>query len=69
MARLPIVANARFGTTTRPGKGGHRHVKGRETPYRFVDRDELQADFWRLLTNGVRHRDRNAYHRFPGRRP
>jgi hypothetical protein len=29
------------------GKGDHRHVKGRETPYRFVDIDELQADFWR----------------------
>jgi hypothetical protein len=29
------------------GKGDHRHVKGRETPYRFVDPDELQADLWR----------------------
>jgi Family of unknown function (DUF6516) len=29
------------------GKGEHRHVKGRETPYRFVDIEELQADFWR----------------------
>lgn len=29
------------------GQGDHRHVKGRATPYRFVDRDELEADFWR----------------------
>jgi hypothetical protein len=31
------------------GKGDHRHVKGRETPYRFVDIDELQEDFWREI--------------------
>jgi hypothetical protein len=31
------------------GKGDHRHVKGRQTRYRFVDLDELQADFWRYI--------------------
>jgi hypothetical protein len=46
MPRLPTMANACLGTTTRPGERDRRHVKGRETPYRFVDLDELQADFW-----------------------
>ena len=27
------------------GKGDHRHVKGRETAYRFVDAEKLIADF------------------------
>jgi Family of unknown function (DUF6516) len=27
------------------GKGDHRHVKGRETAYRFVDPEKLIADF------------------------
>jgi hypothetical protein len=27
------------------GKGDHRHVKGRETTYRFVDPEKLIADF------------------------
>lgn len=28
------------------GKGDHKHVDEREVPYRFVDLDRLQADFW-----------------------
>lgn len=28
------------------GKGDHRHVGERETPYRFAGLDKLQADFW-----------------------
>jgi hypothetical protein len=28
------------------GKGDHKHVEGREEPYRFVDLQALQADFW-----------------------
>jgi Family of unknown function (DUF6516) len=27
------------------GKGDHRHIKGRETTYRFVDVEKLIADF------------------------
>ncbi len=27
------------------GKGGHRHVRGRESAYRFVSPDKLIADF------------------------
>ena len=29
------------------GKGDHKHVGEREIPYRFIDLDTLQADFWR----------------------
>jgi Family of unknown function (DUF6516) len=29
------------------GKGDHRHVRKRQTPYRFVDPDTLIEDFWR----------------------
>ncbi len=29
------------------GKGDHRHVRGAEGPYSFVDQDALLADFWR----------------------
>jgi Family of unknown function (DUF6516) len=29
------------------GKRDHRHLKGRQMPYRFVYVDELQTDFWR----------------------
>lgn len=28
------------------GKGDHRHIGERETPYRFVDAETLQRDFW-----------------------
>jgi hypothetical protein len=28
------------------GKGGHRHIGGREAPYRFRSLDNLQTDFW-----------------------
>lgn len=28
------------------GKGDHRHVRGRETPYRFQGVDQLVKDFW-----------------------
>ncbi|MBX9746164.1 MAG: hypothetical protein K2X34_04635 [Hyphomonadaceae bacterium] len=28
------------------GKGDHRHVGARETPYRFADLETLQRDFW-----------------------
>lgn len=28
------------------GKGDHKHVEEREVPYRFVDLETLQADFW-----------------------
>ncbi|MBS0431627.1 MAG: hypothetical protein JSS21_04385 [Proteobacteria bacterium] len=28
------------------GKGDHKHVGRRETPYRFIDLDTLQHDFW-----------------------
>jgi Family of unknown function (DUF6516) len=28
------------------GKGDHRHVRERQTPYRFADLDTLLADFW-----------------------
>jgi hypothetical protein len=31
------------------GKGDHRHVKGRQMPYRFADLDKLQAGFWRNI--------------------
>ena len=27
------------------GKGDHRHVRGRESPYRFVSPEKLMADF------------------------
>ena len=29
------------------GKGDHKHVGDRETPYRFTDLTALQADFWK----------------------
>ena len=28
------------------GKGDHRHIGKRETPYRFVTPEKLLADFW-----------------------
>jgi hypothetical protein len=28
------------------GKGDHKHVAGREVPYRFRGLEKLQADFW-----------------------
>lgn len=28
------------------GKGDHRHVRNRETPYEFKSLDALQVDFW-----------------------
>jgi hypothetical protein len=28
------------------GKGDHRHMGGRESPYRFRSLDNLQTDFW-----------------------
>ena len=28
------------------GKGNHKHVQEREVPYRFIDLENLQADFW-----------------------
>ncbi|WP_275096069.1 toxin-antitoxin system TumE family protein [Sedimenticola hydrogenitrophicus] len=28
------------------GKGDHKHMAGREVPYRFIDLETLQADFW-----------------------
>jgi len=28
------------------GKGDHRHIGGREAPYRFRSLDTLQTDFW-----------------------
>lgn len=28
------------------GKGGHKHVGGREKPYRFVSVRKLREDFW-----------------------
>jgi hypothetical protein len=29
------------------GKGDHKHIGERQMPYRFIDLDALQADFWR----------------------
>ena len=29
------------------GKGDHRHVHGRETPYEFETLEALQVDFWK----------------------
>jgi Family of unknown function (DUF6516) len=29
-----------------PGKGDHKHLDGREVPYRFKGLDALQVDFW-----------------------
>jgi Family of unknown function (DUF6516) len=29
------------------GKGDHRHVHGRETPYEFENLEALQVDFWK----------------------
>jgi hypothetical protein len=28
------------------GKGDHRHIGGKEAPYRFRDIESLQVDFW-----------------------
>ncbi len=28
------------------GKGDHKHIRGRETPYRFTTPQALLADFW-----------------------
>lgn len=28
------------------GKGDHKHVRESEVPYRFIDVETLQADFW-----------------------
>jgi hypothetical protein len=28
------------------GKGDHRHIGGKQTPYRFSDPDTLLEDFW-----------------------
>jgi len=28
------------------GKGDHRHLGGREVPYRFQSLEEMQVDFW-----------------------
>ena len=35
------------GYVNETGKGGHKHLHGRELPYRFVDVDTLVADFYR----------------------
>ena len=29
------------------GKGDHRHIEGKESAYKFVSVEQLQADFWR----------------------
>jgi len=46
--RLALVAEEvcvlRYDNET--GKGDHKHIEGRELPYRFVDLELLQADFW-----------------------
>jgi hypothetical protein len=31
------------------GKGDHRHCRGREEPYAFVDVQTLLADFWQAI--------------------
>lgn len=33
------------------GKGDHRHIGGRERPYRFTDYEKLLADFWSDVDN------------------
>jgi len=46
--RLALVAEEacvlRYDNET--GKGDHKHIEEREVPYRFVDLERLQADFW-----------------------
>jgi len=33
------------------GKGDHRHVGAKESPYRFRDLESLQVDFWDDVAN------------------
>jgi uncharacterized protein with HEPN domain len=39
------AANGSSATTTSAARADHRHLKGTESPYRFVSIDELLADF------------------------
>ncbi len=36
------------------GKGDHRHVRGREWPYRFTSFEALLSDFWRDVDKETR---------------
>ena len=36
------------------GKGDHKHLGRREAPYRFVDLDTLQSDFWEDVATCLR---------------
>jgi hypothetical protein len=51
--RLALVANGvcvlRYDNEA--GKGDHQHVGDREAAYRFIDLDQLQADFWQDVEN------------------
>lgn len=60
--RLAFVVNrrcvVRYDNET--GKGDHRHIGGRERPYRFAGYDQLLADFWSDVDKWWRdHEDRN----------
>lgn len=37
------------------GKGDHRHLRGREEPYRFIDLETMIADFQKDVTRELRH--------------
>jgi hypothetical protein len=46
--RLALVAGGVCVTRydNEAGKGDHKHVEEREVPYRFINLETLQADFW-----------------------
>ena len=40
------------------GKGDHRHLGSRQLPYVFVDRWNLETDFWEDVTEWLRRNER-----------
>jgi hypothetical protein len=38
------------------GKGDHRHVGNKETPYAFAGYDKLMTDFWADVVSWMRRR-------------
>lgn len=49
--RLVFVVEGRrlVGFDNERGKGDHRHDRGREHPYRFIDIETLLNDFWQAV--------------------
>ena len=50
------VEQRRFPNDNETGKGDHRHIRGRETPYEFKSVEQLRSDFERdVKATGGKH--------------